>query len=81
MQVQSDTPASSFLPVLEAPVFHRAVSTGQTIGRARRFYAEADHLADDANDDRLGAALRAALRREASAAHRSAQRTLMSVSH
>ena len=81
MQIHTLTPTSSFLPALEAPVFHRAVSAGQTIGRARRFYAEADHLVDDANDDRLGAALRAALRRDASAAHRSAQRTLLSVSH
>lgn len=81
MQVQTLTASSSFLPALEAPVFHRAVSAGKTIGRAKRFYAEADLLADDANDVRLGAALRAALRRDASAAHRSAQRTLLSVSH
>ena len=81
MQVQTITAPSCLLPVLEAPVFHRAVSAGQTIGRARRVYAEADHLADDAAADRLGAALRAALRRDASAAHRSARRTLLSVSH
>ncbi|KXV22023.1 MULTISPECIES: hypothetical protein [Gluconobacter] len=81
MQIHTLTQTSSVIPALEAPVFHRAVSAGQTIGRARRFYAEADLLADDANDVRLGAALRAALRRDASTAHRSAQRTLLSVSH
>ncbi len=66
---------------LQAPVFHRASTAGTRIGVARRYLAEADQLADDADHLQLCAALRASLRREASLVTRSAERALLDVAH
>ncbi|MCI1374125.1 MAG: hypothetical protein LKI08_09085 [Acetobacter sp.] len=82
MQIRHNiTTSSKPFPIFDAPVFHRAASVGKTIGRVRRYYAEADHLTIEANADCLGATNRAALRRDACVAQRSARRTLLRVAY
>ncbi|MBB2169995.1 hypothetical protein HLH36_16855 [Gluconacetobacter aggeris] len=68
-------------PVLSAPVLHRATAGGIRIGAARRSFAEAALLVDEAADAAVSAASRAAWRREATAFHRSARRLLLDAAH
>lgn len=68
-------------PVLSAPLFHRAAAAGVRIGAARRSFADAALLEDEAADSAVTAAARAAWRREADASHRSARRLLLDAAH
>ncbi|MBB2164536.1 hypothetical protein HLH26_08270 [Gluconacetobacter sp. 1b LMG 1731] len=68
-------------PVFSAPVLHRAATVGIRIGAARRSFAEAALLVDEAAEAAISAAARAAWRREAHAFHRSARRLLFDVAH